>query len=70
MPNDSVGEITDLEEEEIMQKFYEETITKAEKNKKDRKRAWDRLLGDNKCSCRGFCIPENCKTRGVRPKSA
>jgi len=37
MPEDSVSEITDLEQEEILYKYYEENMSKAERKRKERK---------------------------------
>jgi hypothetical protein len=38
LEHDSVSEITDLEQEEILHKYYEEVMTKAEKHNKERKK--------------------------------
>lgn len=46
MPDDSVSEITDLEKEEILAKYYHEKMSEADKKKKQRIEARRRLLGD------------------------
>lgn len=46
MPDDSVSDITDLEKEEILNKFYEASRTKAEKRKQEREAARRRLRGE------------------------
>jgi hypothetical protein len=50
MPEDSVSEITDLSEEEIMSRF-QETLSKAEKIRKEREKTWKRLQSQHKCFC-------------------
>ena len=45
LEDDSVSEITDLEQEEILHKYYEEVLTKAEKNNRERKKVQARLYG-------------------------
>ena len=45
LEDDSVSEITDLEQEEILYKYYEETLTKAEKHYRERKKVQARLYG-------------------------
>lgn len=47
MEDDSVSEITDLEQEEILYKYYEETLTKAEKHNRERKKVQARLYGES-----------------------
>lgn len=46
MPDDSVSEITDLEKDEILAKYYHEKMSEADKQKKLRIEARRRLLGD------------------------
>ena len=48
MPDDSVSEITDLEQDDILYKYYEAGRTKAEKRKLEREAARRRLLGEDK----------------------
>ena len=43
LPEDSVSEITDLEQDEILYKYYDEHMTEAERYKKDRKETKARL---------------------------
>ena len=45
LENDSVGEITDLEEEDILHKYFEETANKIERRNRERKKVQDRLYG-------------------------
>ena len=47
MPDDSVSEITDLDKEEIMAKYYEDKLTVIEKRKRERAEARRRLRGEN-----------------------
>ena len=47
MPDDSVSEITDLDKEEIMAKYYEDKLTAIEKRKRERAEARRRLRGEN-----------------------
>jgi hypothetical protein len=47
MPDDSVSEITELDNEEILTKYYHETMGKSEKKKEERAAARKRLFGDN-----------------------
>jgi hypothetical protein len=50
LPDDSVSEITDLEVEDILHKYYKQKLTKIEMQKKEKKQdmaeARKRLLGD------------------------
>ena len=48
MPDDSVSDITDLEQDEILYKYYEAGRTKAEKRKMEREAARKRLMGEGK----------------------
>ena len=45
LEDDSIGEITDLEEEDIMHKYFQETANNIERRNKDRKKVQDRLYG-------------------------
>ena len=45
LEGDSIGEITDIEEEQIMHKYFEETATRIEKRNRERKIIQDRLYG-------------------------
>ena len=47
MPDDSVSEITDLDKEEIMAKYYEDKLTAIERRKRERAEARRRLRGEN-----------------------
>ena len=66
LPHDSASDITDLEEEGILCKYYEERLTEAQKKARERKVVQDRLYG---------VIPETvpkhiCSTTHNRPASA
>ena len=43
MPEDSVSEITELEKDEILSRYYEVVMTQSQKEKKERKKAQARL---------------------------
>ena len=45
LPHDSASEITDLEEQEILSKYYDERMTEAERIAKERKIVQNRLYG-------------------------
>ena len=47
MPDDSVSEITDLDKEEVMAKYYEDKLSQIEKKKRERSEARKRLRGEN-----------------------
>jgi len=47
MQDDSVSEITDLEKDEILAKYYHEKMSEAERKKKERAEARHRLLGES-----------------------
>lgn len=48
MPDDSVSEITDLEKEEVMAKYYEDRLSAIDKKKRERAEARRRLQGEDK----------------------
>ena len=48
MPDDSVSEITDLEKEEILAKYYEDKLSAIEKRKRERAESRARLRGETK----------------------
>jgi hypothetical protein len=48
MPDDSISEITDLEKEEVMAKYYEDRLTAIDKKKRERAEARRRLRGEDK----------------------
>ena len=54
LENDSVGEITDLEEEDILHKYFQETANKVERRNMERKKAQERLYG-NKSEHKHIC---------------
>ena len=47
MPDDSVSEITDLDKEEILAKFYEDKLSAFEKKKRERAEARRRIRGED-----------------------
>ena len=47
MQDDSVSEITDLEKEEVLAKYYEDRLTAIDKKKRERAEARRRLRGEN-----------------------
>lgn len=51
LPDDSASDITYLEEEEILAKYYDETMTKEERKAKERKVTQARLYGITKHKC-------------------
>lgn len=63
MADDSVSEITDLEKEEVMAKYYEDKLTGPEKNKRDRIAARKRLLGETEVK-RHVCTTTHKKGKG------
>ena len=73
LPDDSVSEISDLEKEEILTKYLEATMTKAERRQRDRKEAQDRLYGikkkENKHKCNGKCQHPNRPSSADKPKT-
>ena len=46
MPDDSLSEITDIDDDGVMAKYYNEKLSKIEKRKKDRAATLKRLRGD------------------------
>ena len=46
MPDDSVSEITDLDKEEILAKYYHDKLSKLEKKRLDRIATQKRLRGE------------------------
>jgi len=46
MPDDSLSEITDIEDENVMAKYYNEKLSKIEKRKKERASTLKRLRGE------------------------
>ena len=46
LPDDSVSDITDLDKEEVLAKYYEGKLTTIEKRRKERSAARGRLLGE------------------------
>ena len=46
LPDDSVSDITDLDQEEVLAKYYEGKLTNIEKRRKERAAARGRLLGE------------------------
>ena len=46
MPDDSLSEITDIEDQEVMAKYYNDKLSKIEKKKKDRAATQKRLRGE------------------------
>jgi response regulator of citrate/malate metabolism len=47
MPDDSVSEITDLDKEEVLAKYYEEKLSAVEKRKRERAEARRRIRGED-----------------------
>merc|ERR1712072_258580 len=57
MPDDSLSEITDIEDENVMAKYYSEKLSKIEKRKKERAATLKRLRGetvDMKHACKNI----------------
>jgi len=57
MPDASLSEITDIEDENVMAKYYNEKLSKIEKRKKDRASTLKRLRGetvDMKHTCKNI----------------
>jgi hypothetical protein len=48
MPDDSVSEITDLEKEEVLAKYYEDKLSAIAKRKRERAESRARLRGETK----------------------
>jgi len=46
MPDDSVSEITDLEEEEVLAKYYSDKLTNIGKKRKERAESLKRIRGE------------------------
>lgn len=73
LPDDSVSEISNLDKDEILTKYLEATMTKAERKARDRKECQDRLYGikkkDNKHSCNGKCMHPNRPASAEKPKT-
>mmetsp|Transcript_1923 Transcript_1923/g.2743 ORF Transcript_1923/g.2743 Transcript_1923/m.2743 type:complete len:173 (-) Transcript_1923:1853-2371(-) len=68
LPDDSVSEITDLDKDEILHKYLEENMTKAERKRKERAETRKRLYGETKASEeRHLCTTTH--TKNGRPKS-
>lgn len=63
---DSLGEITDVEKEEILQNYYKKVMTIAQKKQKERQETRDRLYGKNAGCGRKGCT--NCAEK--KPHSA
>ena len=63
LPHDSASDITDMEEEGILNKYYEERMSVAEKKARERKIVQNRLYGVDKDS-----VPKHiCSTIHNRP---
>ena len=57
MPDDSLSEITDIEDEKVLAKYYNEKLSNIEKRKKERAATLKRLRGetvDMKHQCKNF----------------
>ena len=65
MPDDSVSEITDLEKEEVMYKYYEGKLSNEAKEKRERKAAQQRLLGQYE-EKRHICTTNHKKGKKVK----
>lgn len=48
MPDDSLSDVTDIEKEEVLAKYYEDKMTAIERKKRDMEEARRRLRGDKK----------------------
>lgn len=63
LPDDSISEVTDLEEEVILAKYYGDKLTNIEKRRKDRSEAQKRLLGGT-TQMKHKCKPIHKKGKG------
>ena len=68
LPHDSASDITDLEEEGILNKYYEEQMTNGQKRAKERKKVQDRLYGVGDKLSKHICSTSHNRPNSVQPK--
>lgn len=70
LPDDSVSEITDLDDEEILAKYYKTKLSKIEKRRRDRAETQRRLRGEKvelKHQCKTIHTKKHLFTMGNDP---
>ena len=70
MPDDSLSDVTDLDKDEVLAKYYEDKLSLIDKKRRDRAEARARLIADNKAKGLKELVPDaNGHICKVKPKN-
>ena len=69
MPDDSLSDVTDLDKDEVLAKYYEDKLSLIDKKRRDRAEARARLIADNKAKGIEVVPDANGHICKVKPKN-